>query len=149
MAVTDSLMVMDGELSDQIDNVRTRFNASGVELHLFTDDVDPTPEDVPGDYTSPVFTGYAAIDLEDEWTEPARDLPGVWSMQTPIYTFEITDSGDSPETIQGIRIESGGNLLAAGRLPAEFELSYGGSPLRIRVVYTQYAALVLVQLAGE
>lgn len=141
-----TLMVMDGELSSQIANVYTRFNSWGTMLDLYTNDFAPDPEAVTGDFTVPTFTGYAAVALLDVLTDPARDEKGVWSFQSEIFTFEITESDEGPVTIHGARINAFGTTIAAGRLVTPKELTYGGTPLRLRLVYTQYAGLRLLEL---
>lgn len=143
----DALCVSDDELHTQIDEAHSRWNASH-NLRLFTNDVIPTPEDEYADYTEPTLTGYAAVDTTGEWTTPARDEPGVWSMQTEIYTFLATDDEEEPETVYGGWIETGGEFVAAGRFAEPFEWDHS-QPLRIRVIYSQFAAPVFEALLEE
>jgi len=150
MATTDTLMVMDDELQAQITQVRARVNTIDVNLRLFTEDEDPTPDKQDRtDYSEPVFEDYAAVSLTGEWTTPARDQAGVWVMTTDVYEFEIEagEGGeDDDETIHGIFIEKDDRVICAGRLPVPVNLLVGGDPLRVRVVYVQYAALVYAQI---
>lgn len=147
MPYNDTLQVMDGELSDQIDGVHGRLNGGTTTLKLFTNDRDPDPEDETTDYTEATFDGYAAVDTTGEWSTPARESAGVWYTQTEIYTFEVTDLGGvDTEEIHGVYLVLSGAVVLAGRLPAPVTLSLGGAPLRIRVVYKQYAGLVLATI---
>jgi len=139
-------MVMDDELESQINQVRTRLNTVDVNLRLFTEDEDPIPtKQDRTDYSEPVYEGYAAVSLVGEWTVPTRDQAGVWVTSTNVYEFEIDEGEggeDDEETIQGLFVEKDDRVIAAGRLPVPVTLIPGGDPLRVRVVYVQYAALV-------
>lgn len=140
MATTDNLWVMDPELEDQLTDVLTRINGSGATLRLFENDLTPDPETVLGDLTAPTLDGYADVDLEGDWTSPARDEAGVWSSQTEIHTFTVDPAEEGSTTIYGVGIFVGTELKLAGRFdsPQTWE---DGSPLRVRIVYVQYAAL--------
>jgi len=145
MATTDTLWVMDGELETQLTDVRTRLNGAGAELRLFTDsDFDPddptNAEAVVADFTEPTLDGYEEVDLEDKWTEPARDEAGVWSMQTEIFTFTVDEAEEGTVDVYGVWIKLSTDVLlfALFDAPVTWE---EGVPLRVRVVYTQYAAL--------
>lgn len=56
------------------------------------------------------------------------------------YSEGAGDADD--ETIHGIFVEKDDQVFVAGRLPVPVTLTAGGDPLRVRVVYVQYAALV-------
>lgn len=145
MATTDRLWVCDPEIEDQIINVMTRLNGAGAELRLFTDSDfttdDPTnPEAVTGDFTEPTLDGYAAADLEDVWTTPARDEAGVWSSQTEIITFTVDPAEVDSELVYGINIVLSGETKVWALFPSPIEWE-DGVPIRVRVVYVQYAAL--------
>lgn len=145
MATTDTIWLTDPEIETQLTAVQARYNAAGAELGLFTDtDVDPVgslnPELVLGDFIEPVLTGYARVDLEGTWTAPARDEAGVWSIQTEIFTIAVDPAETGNVDVYGVILILGGDLVAFGLFDAPFNWS-DGVPIRVRVVYTQYAAL--------
>lgn len=148
MALLLSLMVTDPELLDQIEDVLSRFDGPDAELGLFISDTELLPETVVEDLEEPSLDGYARKDLEDMWTAAARDEPGVWSAQTEIFTFEVDEAEEDGEDVYGAFILIAGELRAAGRFLEPFTWEVG-SPLRLRVIYTQYAALVLQVLTLE
>lgn len=137
-------MVSDAELSRQLTELHTLLDA-GSNLRLFTDNFTPGPETVFGDFTEPSGSWYAAVDLTDEWTDPARDEAGIWSIQTEIYTW--ANLVDADETIKGLWVEKGGELKFSAKFATPVTLTAGGATLRRRVVYVQYAGLVLAALA--
>lgn len=138
------LFPLDTELKLQLAGVRDRVNDLGVSLFLYTEDQDFDPEkEAIGAYSQPTFPGYAAVDLEDEWTLPVRDLAGYWSIQTEVYTFTVADMGQPPEqtqTVHGAGITFDNRALFAGRLPNPVDMSLITDPLRIRLIMSQIAA---------
>jgi hypothetical protein len=145
MALTDQIWVTDVELETQMGQIRTRFNGSGSTLHVFTDNDftadDPTsPEVVPADFTELTVDGYSAIDLEDTWTAAARDEAGVWSMQTEIFTITVTAESEDTEDAYGIWVQLSTDVLIWALFDAPQTVA-DGQPLRVRLVYTQYAVL--------
>lgn len=138
--MSDLLQVMDRELERQIEEVHTRID-SGSTLILFTDDRQPEPDDVLGDYTEPVYAEYSSVDLTGQWTPPARDEAGVWTTQTEIYTFLPPTSGD-PVTVYGWCVVYDDEPNWALKLETPVVLSVGGDPYRLRVYYSQYSGLI-------
>lgn len=143
----DALCLMDGELETQITEIHSRWN-SGHYLRLFTDNREPTPEDLYETFTEPTLTGYGFVDTSDEWTTPARDEAGVWSMQTEIYTFTATDELEEAQLVYGGFIEEAGVVKAAGTFETPFSWD-SEHPLRVRVIYSQFAAPVFELLISE
>lgn len=143
MAIPDTIMISDSELSRQITELHTLLDA-GSTLRLFTDDADPDPETAFGDLTEPTGDWYEPVDLAGEWTSPARDEMGIWSTQTEIYTF--ANAADPDETITGLWVEKDGVLILSVKFATPVTLVAAGATLRRRVVYLQYAGLVLAQL---
>lgn len=96
-------------------------------LHLFTDDVEPVPESVFGDFTKAIFGGYSPAELAREnWEAPAlvddaavstyTDTPITWTCLTgpeTVYGYLVTDIFDAV-------------LLIAEKLAAPVELEVGG-----------------------
>lgn len=136
---------MDGELEAQLTDVMSRFNGAAATLRLFTDaDVDPedeaNPEKTAADFTEPALTGYAAVSLDGLWTAPARDEAGIWSSQTEIVTFATDPAEAGNVDVYGVMIHVATTLVAFALFDAPVNWSQA-APLRIRVVYSQYAAL--------
>lgn len=132
------LITMDMELERLLTSTRTYLN-SGSELRLFIDDLTPAADDAIDDYTEPTFTGYALVDLLDGFTEPVKDSVGVWSMETEIFTYEITEALEEVELF-GYFITKGGNLKYAERFPEPVSLEVGSQPLRLRLILRMIAA---------
>jgi hypothetical protein len=145
MAFTDNAMVTDTELAEQLGEVRVRVNVADVWLELFTDDHEPHPEDEFLDFTLPTLDGYAAVELDGEWAAVARDEAGVWSMQTEIYEFEVDAEEEDSELVYGFFVHIDGDVRYITRFDEPIEWSVM-QKIRIRVVWTQYAALVLKAL---
>ena len=140
MPTTELLQVMDRELEVQINAVHTRINAES-ELILFTNNRQPEPDDVAGDYTQPVYAEYSPVDLTGEWTTPARDEAVVWTTQTEIYSFDPPTSGGDV-TIYGFAVFKDDDPIWALLLETPVVLTVGGDPYRLRVYYSQYSGLV-------
>lgn len=144
MSIPDTLMPTDTELSDQIDQVKARFDVIGCNLRLWINDNDPEPTWTNASYVEAAYPGYAAVDLVGRWEDPVRDEAGVWSFRTDVVTFEPTGGGEV--IIQGIALDVNGTLRGAGRLQGEFTVA-PGIPLGVRVIYSQYASIILAELA--
>lgn len=95
-----SIVVANAQLQATLDWLRAlRMGTS--TIHLYSNDYFPTPESVVGDFTEPEWEGYSPYQLSpSDWTEPALNINGYWSMTTNSYVV-INGSGE-PHTLYGL-----------------------------------------------
>lgn len=107
---------------------------TGAKLHLYSNDLTPSPTTVVGDFTECIFTGYAAASLV--WSAPFYDVHGV-AVSTPGEKL-FAQTGATGDTCFGAYVTdtAGTKLLAAGRLadaPFTFAASGDALPINVKV----------------
>lgn len=140
MASTELMQVMDGVLQAQTSALQASWTA-GSTLRLFTDDRDPTPEDETTDFTEPVHSEYAEVDLTGKWSSPFRDMPGVWNTHTETVSFLAPTSG-SAVTVHGYFVVKDGDVLIASRFASPVELTVGGAAFAFSVDFNLFSGVV-------
>lgn len=118
--------------------LRTPLNAAGVMLRLFQNDYVPIPGDtvLNTDFVEADYTGYAAVDLEDEWSDFTEILPGVLEMQTDEYLFARDAGAGTDNTVYGWYVESSGNaILMVQRFDNPIPMSEVDPRFRLRLKY--------------
>lgn len=83
-------------------------------MHLYQNDVTPTPALVLGDLTVATFTGYAGVDLA-AWGNPFLDAENMATILSPLATFRPTGTAIQNVIYGWYILDDGGLLVAAGR----------------------------------
>lgn len=94
-----------------------------VSLHLFQNDVTPTPADTdPAIFQEANYPGYAALDSLGQWGEgPTVFVPGESHLVSDPFDFGEIESGS--QTIYGWWIEVEGTIWFSFLFPTPIELS--------------------------
>ena len=106
-----------------------------LELHLFTNDHQPTANDDGTEYDEPVAPWYAPAAL-DAWSSVVLDDDGTPAVYHDPVTF--TNTGGPSETIYGYFVtDSDGSFCWAQREAAPpVYLDVGGTPYSVKLRYT-------------
>jgi hypothetical protein len=109
-------------------------------VHLFTNNINPGPNNVVGDFTEAVFTGYVAKAIPG-WT--ANELPGdgnVGTTGTTVLTW-VGPADATGQTIYGyfvLSVGAGTPLIYACRFPAQVPLAVPTDVLDLVPTYTEH-----------
>ncbi len=122
-------VVNSGKVS-QISAIRDHV-LSGAELHLFTNNKTPAPDDTPSDYTEPSFTGYNPINLSS-WGNVFINGDGKAQMDEILREF--TFGGGSPEYIYGYFVTTAGGVL-------QFAEPRSGGPVLLDTIGQVYSVV--------
>jgi hypothetical protein len=110
------------------------FNAA--TIHLYTNNLNPTPQSDAGSFTECVSTGYASTTVT--WGTPAINLLMQAEVYGVLFPNVFTDGGTSPVTIYGYYVlESGGALAFAESFATPFISTYNGQPLNVLPYFSQ------------
>jgi hypothetical protein len=145
--MAELIVLNDLEIEARINFVRDRVNASGAQMRVFVNDIEPAPDDVPADYTDADYEGAPEpFDLEDDWTEPVKVEPGKWMMQTSVHEIPPPDSGSV--TIYGVYVlrdtDSTPKVVMAARLLTPIELFSHSDELPIRLRFRDWSSPTLI-----
>lgn len=92
----------------------------GATCQLFTNDQDPSPQDVAGDYDEPTWTGYADQDVT--WNTPYASGANAGELVGDSCFF--LSGADSAETVYGFIVKKAdGSLLWAQRASTPIAVS--------------------------
>ncbi len=136
------IMSSDFELQKEMDDIRTRFNASGT-LKLFQNDITPDPNMLIATFTEATYSGYASVDLTTEWAAPVEDADGKWSIAPLPHDF--THSGGAvANTLYGLYVVDGvAGVYFAARFDTPFLFDLNSLPFRLSLKYTDKAEAIL------
>lgn len=85
----------------------------GAKLHLFSNNINPTPTNVVGDFTIAVFTGYTDP-LTVVWGTPFVSDDGEWWEFTGTYTIICTAAPVAPLQVFGVYMTDTTNAIYLG-----------------------------------
>lgn len=108
-------------------------------VHLFTNDINPTAGSVVGDFTEPVYAGYAGQPVAG-WTANELEADGtVSTVATTVLSFTGPAAGGGP-TVYGYYVLSAGGgtpLIYAARFVEPFGLVNDLKTLDVVPTFTQ------------
>lgn len=88
-----TLVIQDGGLTNKLEQLRARWNATALKLHLYQNNFTPLVTSVLGDFTESTFAGYSAQDLVT-WGA-ASVAAHVGKIQAAANTFTRSTTGAS------------------------------------------------------
>jgi len=119
----------------QANTIRDVYNAAGVELHLFQNNYTPPATVQLIDLVDATYFGYAAVDLEAEWTAMVLDEDGVYEMETGEYNFVRTAGSGLDNIIYGWFITDGSEVMAVQKFETPIPMDEESPRFRLKIVY--------------
>jgi len=119
---------------------RDLFNAAGVGLWLFRNDLSPQPAHKLGNFTESAFPGYGRVAMLNKWQPVFKVKDGEYQFSSSDITF--TPYAPSTELCYGWYIVSANKLQLSARLPFPVLMTLG-QKLTVRVDCQTWATSVL------
>jgi hypothetical protein len=138
--VTQTLVYVTSFLNDIVLAFTTRPAAALIAtptVHLFNNNVAPSPQSVVGSFTETAFSGYAAA--TPTIGSPVNTSPNCVAAIGPCTFTAVAATPFVPDTIYGYFVESAGTLIAAEAFATPAQITAPGDFVDIQVLFPAQA----------